>query len=136
MYLNKVILYGNLTRNPESRALPNGQTVVSLSVATNRSFKNKEGVLQEQTEYHNLVVFGRTAEVIAQYMKKGKPIYVEGRLQTRSWEKEGVKQYKTEIVVDNFQFGPLNERGFLDANDMSDQTAKPDDEVKPEDIPF
>ena len=106
MYLNKAFLYGNLTRDPELRALPSGQQVASFSIATNRTFKNKEGQQQDQTEYHNIVAFGRQAEVIGQYLKKGRPVFIEGRIQTRSWEAEGKKNYRTEIVVDNFQFGP------------------------------
>lgn len=106
MYLNKAFLYGNLTRDPELRALPSGQQVASFSIATNRSFKNKDGQQQDQTEYHNIVAFGRQAEVIGQYLKKGRPVFIEGRIQTRSWESEGKKSYRTEIVVDNFQFGP------------------------------
>lgn len=106
MYLNKVFLYGNLTRDPEVRALPSGQQVASFSLATNRTYTDKNGAKQEQVEYHNVVAFGRTADVIAQYLKKGRPVFVEGRIQTRSWEKEGQKQYRTEIVIDNFQFGP------------------------------
>ncbi len=106
MYLNKAFLYGNLTRDPELRALPGGQQVASFSIATNRSFKNKEGQQQDQTEYHNIVAFGRQAEVIGQYLKKGRPVFLEGRIQTRSWEADGKKNYRTEIVVDNFQFGP------------------------------
>ncbi len=106
MYLNKALLYGNLTRDPEVRALPSGQQVATFSIATNRTFKNKEGQQQDQTEYHNIVAFGRTAEVIGQYLKKGRPVYLEGRIQTRSWEAEGKKNYRTEIVVDSFQFGP------------------------------
>ena len=106
MYLNKAFLYGNLTRDPELRALPSGQQVASFSIATNRTFKNKDGQQQDQTEYHNIVAFGRQAEVIGQYLKKGRPVFIEGRIQTRSWESEGKKNYRTEIVVDNFQFGP------------------------------
>jgi single-strand DNA-binding protein len=106
MYLNKVLLYGNLTRDPELKALPSGQQVASFGIATNRTFKNKEGQQQDQTEFHNIVAFGRTAEVMGQYLKKGRPVFVEGRIQTRSWDKDGVKQYRTEIVVDTFQFGP------------------------------
>jgi single-strand DNA-binding protein len=106
MYLNKAFLYGNLTRDPELRALPSGQQVASFSIATNRSFRNKEGQQQDQTEYHNIVAFGRQAEVIGQYLKKGRPVFLEGRIQTRSWEADGKKNYRTEIVVDNFQFGP------------------------------
>jgi single-strand DNA-binding protein len=106
MYLNKAFLYGNLTRDPELRALPSGQQVASFSIATNRTFKNKDGQQQDQTEYHNIVAFGRQAEVIGQYLTKGRPVFIEGRIQTRSWESEGKKNYRTEIVVDNFQFGP------------------------------
>ncbi|SRR6266481_5836267 len=106
MYLNKVLLYGNLTRDPELRAIPSGQQVATFGLATNRSFKNKEGQQQEQVEFHNVVAFGRTAEVMGQYLKKGRPVFVEGRIQTRSWDKDGTKQYRTEIVVDSFQFGP------------------------------
>jgi single-strand DNA-binding protein len=106
MYLNKVLLYGNLTRDPELRALPSGQQVANFSIATNRSYTDKEGRKQEMVEYHNVVAFGRQAEVIGQYMKKGRPLFIDGRLQTRSWEAEGKKNYRTEIIIDNFQFGP------------------------------
>ena len=86
MYINKAILYGNLTRNPELKALPSGSAVVNCSMATNRKWKNKDGQSQEDVEYHNIVAFGKTAELIAQYVQKGSPLYVEGRIQTRSWE--------------------------------------------------
>ena len=105
MYLNKVLLYGNLTRDPEVKALPSGRQVVNFGIATNRTYKDKEGVQQEATEFHNIVAFGRTAEVMGQYLKKGRPVFIEGRLQTRSWESDGKKNYRTEVVVDNFQFG-------------------------------
>lgn len=104
MYLNKAQVAGNLTRDPELKALPSGSQVVSFSVATNRKWTDKNGEKQEQTEFHNCTAFGKTAETIAKYFSKGKPIYVEGRLQTRSWEKDGVKHYRTEVVVDTFQF--------------------------------
>lgn len=153
MYLNKVLLYGNLTRDPEVRALPSGQQVATFGLATNRSFRNKEGQQQEQTEFHNIVVFGRTAEVMGQYLKKGRPVFVEGRIQTRSWEKDGQKNYRTEIVVDSFQFGPQaggaaagqggynapkSEEPAGAAQDMGggDAIQYPDDEINPEDIPF
>jgi single-strand DNA-binding protein len=159
MYLNKALLYGNLTRDPEVRALPSGQQVATFGLATNRSFKNKEGQQQEQTEFHNIVAFGRTAEVMGQYLKKGRPVFVEGRIQTRSWEAEGKKNYRTEIVVDNFQFGPQAggtggaasaggysggspARGASDeqphdaGSTGSDSIQYPDDEINPEDIPF
>ena len=103
MYLNKVLLYGNLTRDPELKALPSGTKVVSFSMATNRSYKDKDGKKQDSVEYHNLVSFGKQVELINQYMKKGRPLYVEGRLQTRSWDgADGKKNYRTEIVVDSF----------------------------------
>lgn len=144
MYLNKVQLYGNLTRDPEVRALPSGQNVVSFSIATNRVYKDKEGQKKEQVEYHNVVAFGRTADIIAQYMKKGRPLYVEGRLQTRSWESDGKKNYRTEIVVETFQFGagggggggPRDEGAQKAPEDDASQIQYPDEEINPEDIPF
>ena len=154
MYLNKVQIYGNLTRDPELKALPSGQNVANFSIATNRVYKDKEGQKKELVEYHNVVAFGRTADIIGQYMKKGKAAYVEGRLQTRSWDKDGVKQYRTEIVVENFQFGasaPGAGGGSYDggnrssARDEGTQSAPsdageaiqyPDEEINPEDIPF
>ena len=145
MYLNKVQLYGNLTRDPEVRALPSGQNVVSFSIATNRVYKDRDGQKKEQVEYHNVVAFGRTADIIAQYMKKGRPLFVEGRLQTRSWESEGKKNYRTEIVVENFQFGAGGGGGGGSRDDGGAQKAPeddasqiqyPDEEINPEDIPF
>src|SRR3989344_3501817 len=105
MYLNKVFIAGNLTRDPELRALPSGANVTSFGVATNRVWKDQNGEKKEATEFHNIVVFGRQADTCAQYLKKGQQVLVEGRLQTRSWDKEGQKQYRTEIVADRVQFG-------------------------------
>lgn len=147
MYLNKVFLYGNLTRDPELKALPSGSQVANFGLATNRVYKDKSGAKQEATEFHNIVAFGRTAEVIAQYCKKGRPIFVEGRIQTRSWESDGVKKYRTEIIVDNFQFGADGGRGSSPAaapaesgsasGGKDDEAIKyPDEEINPEDIPF
>jgi single-strand DNA-binding protein len=152
MYLNKVLLYGNLTRDPEVRALPSGGQVVTFGLATNRSFKGKDGAQQEQTEFHNIVAFGRLAEVMGQYLKKGRPVYVEGRLQTRSWEADGQKKYRTEIVVDNFQFGADGgARGGSGAGGASraagqsegeapagggEEIQYPTEDINPEDIPF
>lgn len=106
MYLNKAIIIGNLTRDPEMRAMPSGANVTSFSLATNRVWKDKEGAKQESTDYHNIVVFGRQAETSAQYLKKGQSVLIEGRIQTRSWDAEGTKKYRTEIVADRVQFGP------------------------------
>lgn len=147
MYLNKVLLYGNLTRDPEIKALPSGQNVANFGVATNRIYKDKEGQKKELTEFHNIVAFGRTADIVGQYMKKGKGIYIEGRIQTRSWETDGKKNYRTEIVVENFQFGPGGQGtgGGVSRGDETEQKAPvdqgdsiqyPDEEINPEDIPF
>jgi single-strand DNA-binding protein len=103
--VNKVILIGNLGRDPEVRSTPSGQPVANFSIATNRRWKDRDGNRQEQTEWHNIVCWGRQAEVAGQYLTKGKRIYVEGRLQTRSWEdkQSGEKKYRTEIICENFQ---------------------------------
>jgi single-strand DNA-binding protein len=107
MFINKVILYGNITKKPEIKALLSGSYVCNFSVATNRTYKDKDGQKQTSAEFHNIVAFGKTAELIDQYMDKGSGIYVEGRIQTRSWEaKDGTKRYTTEIVVESMQFGP------------------------------
>ena len=152
MYLNKAMVYGNLTRDPEVKALPNGTQVCSFSIATNRIYKDRDGNKQEQVEYHNIVAFARLAEIIGQYLKKGRPIYIEGRMQTRSWEKDGVKQYRTEIVADNFQFGATapgegGGNGSSGATDTSSAATDgseaapaapdyPEEDINPEDIPF
>ncbi len=109
--VNKVILVGNLGRDPELRSTPSGQSVASFSMATTRKWRDRDGNRQEQTEWHNIVCWGRQAEIAGQYLNKGKQIYVEGRLQTRSWEdkQSGEKKYRTEIVCDNFQM--LGSRG-------------------------
>lgn len=145
MYLNKAMVYGNLTRDPEMKSLPSGMQVCSFSLATNRVYKDREGNRQEQTDYHNVVVFGRQAETSAQYLKKGSGAFVEGRLQTRSWDKDGVKQYRTEIVADRVQFGPRTDGGGggapssgakSSAPQQSDAPEYPEEDINPEDIPF
>ena len=147
MYLNKAMIYGNLTRDPEMKALPSGMNVTSFSLATNRVFNDRDGKRQEQADYHNIVVFGRQAETVNQYLKKGSGAFVEGRLQTRSWEKDGQKQYRTEIVADRVQFGPRGDGGGAPTgasaaapseqkNDAPPMPDYPDEEINPEDIPF
>jgi single-strand DNA-binding protein len=151
MYLNKAFVYGNLTRDPEIRSLPSGIKVTSFSVATNRVWKDKDGAKQENAEFHNIVVFGRQAETSAQYLKKGSSVLIEGRIQTRSWEADGQKKYRTEIVADRVQFGP---RGAgapstgapaaapaaaaapKDNKEALDTIEYPDEEINPDDIPF
>ena len=160
MYLNKAIIIGNLTRDPELKALPSGITVTSFSVATNRVWKDKNGAKQEAADYHNVVVFGRQAETSAQYLKKGSSVLVEGRMQTRSWDgADGKKLYRTEVIADNIQFG--NRAGDAggsssygnagagsdtgsskkaddtgNALNQLDSIEYPEEEINPEDIPF
>ncbi len=107
MNVNKAIIIGRLTRDPELRSTPNGRQVASLSVATSFRYKDQSGQQQERTEFHNVVAWGRQAEVIAQYFTKGQEIYVEGRLETRNWDdkESGKKMYRTEIVLEKFEFG-------------------------------
>jgi len=152
MYLNKAILIGNLTRDPELRSLPSGVKVCSFSIATNRVWKDKNGVRQESADYHNVVVFGRQAETVAQYMKKGSSILVEGRMQTRSWEDKnsGEKKYRTEVIADRTQFGPKgsgsSSGGAPGASPAKASTTQssgevdtieyPEEDINPEDIPF
>lgn len=100
--LNRAQIIGNVTRDPELRQTASGQSVASFSVATNSTWTDKTGQKQEKAEFHNVVVWGKLAEICQQYVKKGRKIFVEGRLQTRDWDGEdGVKRYRTEIVVDN-----------------------------------
>jgi len=149
MYLNKAIIIGNLTRDPEIKALPSGVKVASFSVATNRVWKDKNGVKQENVDFHNIVVFGRQAEIVGQYMKKGSSILVEGRMQTRSWDDAaGVKKYRTEVIADRIQFGPRPAGGVSngsydapapgadDHKKAIDTIEYPEEEINPEDIPF
>ncbi len=103
--VNKVILIGNLGRDPEVRSTPSGQPVATFTLATSRRWRDKSGQKQEQTEWHQIVVWGKQAEIAGQYLTKGKQIFLEGRLQTRSWDDRntGEKKYRTEVVCDNFQ---------------------------------
>ena len=155
MYLNKAIVIGNLTRDPEERQLPSGAPVTSFSVATNRVWKDQSGARQEDTQYHNIVVFGNQARNCALYLKKGSSALVEGRMQTRSWEAQdgGGKKYRTEIVADRVQFGarptdtPAQAGGqgsnnknespnTGDDKEAMDTIDYPEDDINPEDIPF
>ena len=143
MYINKCLIYGNLTRDPELKALPNGSAVANFSIATNRTWKDKDGNKQENVEFHNIVVFGKQAEMVAQYMKKGSALFVEGRLQTRSWEVDGEKKYRTEIIAENTQFGPkagnrsdTDDQRTNESKDGIDTPANDEENINPEDIPF
>ena len=150
MYINKAILFGNLTRDPELRALPSGMNVCNFSIATNRTYKDRDGKKQEQTDFHNVVVFGRQADTVSQYLKKGAGVFVEGRIQTRSWESpEKGKQYRTEIVAERVQFGPRStgsrqgDEGPFTPSKVEGQRAPkeegieyPEEDINPDDIPF
>jgi len=111
MYLNKAIIVGNLIRDPELKSLPNGTKIASFGLATNRVWKDANGAKQEDAEFHNIIVFGKQAENVVQYMKKGNSLLVEGRIRTRNWEDKtsGEKKYRTEIVADSIQFGSKSE---------------------------
>lgn len=139
MYVNKVQIIGNITSNLELKALPTGTKVCSFSVATNESYKDGTGKKIEKVEYHNVVSFGKSAEILAQYMVKGSQIYIEGKLQTRTWEKDGQKHYRTEILVISFQFGnkprESDQSYSKPTNNESDEIEYPTDDY-PEDIPF
>ncbi len=127
--LNRAQIIGNLTRDPEMRYTPSGQGVTSFGVATNRRWRDKDGNNQEQTEFHDVVAWGKSAEILSQYAKKGHKIYIEGRLQTRQWEgQDGNKRQRTEIVVDNFVF--LTPKGTAGA-----PSTGPDAEAVIEDYP-
>jgi single-strand DNA-binding protein len=154
MYLNKAIVYGNLTRDPELKALPTGNKVTSFSVATNRVWKDKNGAKQESVDYHNVVLYGKIAELAAQYLKKGNSVLIEGRMQTRSWDDASGKKYRTEIIADNMQFGPRgggtstggggSSTGSLSSAKANTPSAPepletieyPEEDINPDDIPF
>ncbi|MFA5128980.1 MAG: single-stranded DNA-binding protein [Patescibacteria group bacterium] len=146
MNLNKAMIIGNLTRDPEVKTTPSGQNVASFSVATNRVWTNAQGQKQEAVEYHNIVAWGKLAEICGQYLNKGKKIYIEGRLQTRDWQgQDGVKRYKTEIVAENMimldRGGSSGGQGSAPAVSQSMEEQGPaeepqEEEIKVENIPF
>lgn len=139
MYLNKATILGNITRDIELKALANGIKVASFSVATNRVWKGKTGARQETSDYHNIVIFGKQAETISQYMKKGSQVLIEGRLQTRSWENTttNTKNYRTEIIADRVQFGNTKKDDKPSTKEEELDTVEyPDEQISLEEIPF
>lgn len=145
--LNKAMLIGNLTRDPEMRKTTSGQSVCSFSIATNRVYTDAQGQKKDQPEYHNIVAWGRLAEICAQYLNKGKKVYIDGRIQTRDWEaQDGQKKYRTEIVAENMIMLDRGGSGMgggqggsfasSSASVADEPSAAPDDEIKLEDIPF
>lgn len=147
MYINKTQILGNLTRDPELKALPSGAHVCSFSVATNKVFM-QDGQKKEKVEFHNIICFGKTADNVAKYMTKGSQIYIDGELQTRSWDDtaSGKKLYRTEILANNVQFGHKPGGASASAPKVEGQDVSPggytgdlpDDtgEVNNDDIPF
>lgn len=141
MNLNKVMLIGNTTRDPESRATPDGTTVTSFSVATNLRWTDKSGQKQDRAEFHNIVAWRKLGEIAAQYLKKGSKVYVEGRLQTRSWtDQQGQKHWRTEIIADNLIMldnKTTNNNATEEPTPTSGATEEPAEEViNVEEIPF
>ncbi|MCF7835561.1 MAG: single-stranded DNA-binding protein [Candidatus Marinimicrobia bacterium] len=151
MNLNKALIIGNLTRDPEMKSLPSGTAVTSFGIATNRVWKNQSGEKQQEVQFHNIVAFGRQAEIANQYLKKGSSALIEGRIQTRNWEaQDGTKKSRTEIVVEKLQLGPRRDggsNGFNQStnnnNNRSDQKTEsldtieyPEENNNPDNIPF
>jgi len=146
MDLNKVMIIGNVVRDPEVRTTPTGQTVASFAIATNRVWKDKEGQRQQKAEFHNVVAWRRLGEIVGQYIKKGSKIYLEGRLETRSWDDQNaIKRYRTEIIADNMIMldkAGANSGGGSNAPSSTqeqsiEQPAPPaEQEINIEDIPF
>jgi len=156
MNFNKTIIVGRVTKDPETRTTPNGQTVASIGVATNRVWNTNSGERQEKVEYHSIVAWGKLAEICGQYLSKGQLVLFEGRLETRTWEgQDGVKRSKTEIIAENMQMGPRTKsqggesfqqseekpnRNSADQKQTKEQSAvessSDDEEIKIEDIPF
>ena len=146
--VNKVILVGNLGRDPEIRSTPSGQNVANFSVATTRRWKDRDGNRQEKTEWHNIVAWGKQAEIAGQYLTKGKQVFVEGRLETRSWEKDGQKHFRTEVICDQFTMLGGGTRGDGAGRGGADAGGAPDSHeehggggaagghIEDDDIPF
>jgi single-strand DNA-binding protein len=148
MDLNRATIIGNMTRDPELKSLPTGKSVATFSVATNRVWTDAQGQKQKSAEFHNIVMWGKLAEIANQYLKKGRKVYIEGRLQTRDWTgQDGVKRYRTEIVADNMIMLDGNRGGDVSSasapmiSSAPSQSAEPakeviEEEIKVEDIPF
>ncbi|PIS42534.1 MAG: single-stranded DNA-binding protein [Candidatus Kerfeldbacteria bacterium CG08_land_8_20_14_0_20_40_16] len=144
MDLNKAMIIGRLTRDPETKTIPSGQSVTTFSVATNFTWTDKSGQKQEKVEYHNVVAWRKLAEIAGQYLKKGGRVYIDGRIQTRSWDDQtGQKKYRTEIIVDNMimldrpgvnQSQPQKE--VVPPQDSTANDSSAEEEINVEDIPF
>ncbi|MCX6760583.1 MAG: single-stranded DNA-binding protein [Candidatus Nealsonbacteria bacterium] len=145
MNLNKAFLIGRLTRDPETKSLPSGQPVTSFGMATDRFYYDKSGGKQQKTEFHNIVIFGKLAEVAAQYLLKGSLAYIEGRIQNRTWkDQSGNQKYRSEIIAERMQLGPKSAKKETSGFEQKPQEApveeipiiEEDKEIDVKDIPF
>ncbi|MEK7664141.1 MAG: single-stranded DNA-binding protein [Patescibacteria group bacterium] len=134
MNLNKAFVLGNVTRDPEVRALPSGQQVTSFGIATNRFYTDASGQKKQDVEFHNIVCFGKLADISSRYLNKGSLVLIEGRIKTRNWQNsQGIKQYRTEIIADSLQLGPkgagLGSSGQYTKNESSFAKASEDKDI-------
>lgn len=154
MNYNKIVIVGRLGQDPELKALTSGDKVCTFSVATSRRWNDKNGDLQEETEWHNVVFWNKPAETVARYLKKGSLVLIDGRVQTKTYEKDGVTMYRTQIVGETFQLPPKSLSGNSETQDQDEPVSRTsrkssvkkskteksdfieDDEVNPNDIPF
>jgi single-strand DNA-binding protein len=136
MNLNKAFILGNVTREPEVRTLPSGQSVTSFGIATNRFYTDNTGQKKQDVEFHNVVCFGKLADISSRYLNKGSLVLIEGRIKTRSWQNSsGLKQYKTEIIAENLQLGPKSMVGTTGGM-MRDTIPSAEPEQRQEEIPI
>ena len=144
MNLNKAMILGNLTRDPESKTTPSGQTVTTFGIATNRFYTDQQKQRQQKVEFHNIVAWGRLGEICAQYLKRGQLAFIEGRIETRTWDApDGTKKFRTEIIAENMQMGPKtggapSAGGYASPSRSSAEEDIPivEDEIEVKDIPF
>lgn len=145
MNLNKAMILGNLTRDPESKTTPSGQTVTTFGIATNRFYFDQQKQRQQKVEFHNIVAWGRLGEICAQYLKRGQLAFVEGRIETRTWEApDGTKKFRTEIIAENMQMGPKvggggapsSGGGYAPHSPAQEDVPIVEDEIQVKDIPF
>ncbi len=142
MNLNKAMILGNVTRDPESRSTTSGQTVTTFGIATNRFYTDAQKQKQQKVEFHNIVAWGRLGEICAQYLKKGQLVFVEGRIENRSWDApDGTKKFRTEIIAESMQMGPKtgggdSQKAFSPSAKEEDAPTYNDEEIEVKDIPF
>jgi single-strand DNA-binding protein len=141
MNLNKVFLIGRLTKDPELKNLPSGKNLCQISIATDRFYTDKDGNKKQETEFHNVILFGRLAEIASQYLKKGSLVFIEGRLRTRNWEDEsGNKKSRTEIIAERMQLGPKaapkEELPPIEEEKEEIPIVEEEEEINIDDIPF